>query len=106
VAGWVRGRPVVWALDITADGHVTVRQPTVLDGTAPAGADPNALVTVAGHLPVVLTGATTPTLQVGCSDGWRSLPEAPGTATALQDSASGLYAITGTGVQQHDPPRC
>jgi hypothetical protein len=106
VAGWVRGRPVVWAIEIAAEGQVTVRQPTVLDGTPPSGADPNAQVAVVGNAPVVLTGAAVPTLQVGCPDGWRSLAAPSGTATTLLGAASGLYAITGTGLHRLDPPRC
>jgi hypothetical protein len=106
VAGWVRGRPVVWAIEIAAEGQVTVRQPTVLDGTPPSGADPNAQVAVVGNAPVVLTGAAVPTLQVGCPDGWRSLAAPSGTATTLLGAASGLYAITGTGLHRLDPQRC
>ncbi len=106
VAGWVRGRPVVWALEIAADGQVTVRETTVLDGTAPEGADPNAQVAVIGEVPAVLTGAAEPAMQVGCPDGWRSLPAPPGAATVLQAAASGLYAITSSGLHRLDLSRC
>jgi len=106
VAGWVRGRPVVWALDLAADGAITPGQPSVLDGTPASSADPNALLTLVAGRPVVLTGAETPSLQLGCADGWRTLPAPAGTATVLQSAASGLYAITGDDLQRLDPPRC
>ncbi len=106
VAGWVRGRPGVWALGVAEDGKLTVGQPTVLEGAPPSGPDPEALLTLVAGRPVVLTGAATPTLQLGCSDGWRTLDAPPGKATALKATASGLYAVTSDGVQRLDPPRC
>ncbi len=106
VAGWVRGRPVAWGIDIAIDGSITPRQPTVLDGTPPSGADPNALVVLIADRPVVLTGAAAPSLQLGCPDGWRALPAPPGTASVLQAATAGLYAITGDGLQRLDLPRC
>ena len=106
VAGWVRGRPMVWALDLAADGAITPGQPSVLDGTPASSADPNAMLTLVAGRPVVLTGAETPSLQLGCADGWRTLPAPAGTATVLQSAASGLYAITSDDLQRLDPPRC
>jgi hypothetical protein len=106
VAGWVRGRPVVWGIDIATDGSITPRQPTVLVGTPPSGADPTALVDLVADRPVVLTGAGEPSLQLGCPDGWRALPAPSGTATVLQAATAGLYAITGDGLQRLEPPRC
>ena len=106
VAGWVRGRPVVWAVGVAADGAITPREPTVLAGTSLSGADPNALLTLVAGRPVVLTGAVAPSLQLRCPNGWRTLAAPAGTATVLQSAASGLYAITTAGVQRLDPPRC
>jgi hypothetical protein len=106
VAGWVRGRPVVWGIDITIDGTITPRQPTILVGTSPSGADPNALVVLVADRAAVLTGAAAPSLQLGCPDGWHALPAPAGTATVLQAAAAGLYAITGDGLQRLDLPRC
>ncbi|HEY3339678.1 MAG TPA: hypothetical protein VGK18_14330 [Propionicimonas sp.] len=106
VAGWVRGRPVVWAVGVAEDGKITVGPPTVLEGTPASGADPEALLTLVAGRPVVLTGAAAPTLQLGCPDAWRSLAAPPGKATALTAAASGLYAITSDGVQRLDPPHC
>ena len=106
VAGWVRGRPIVWAVGVAADGAITPREPTVLAGTSLSGADPNALLTLVAGRPVVLTGAVAPSLQLRCPNGWRTLAAPAGTATVLQSAASGLYAITTAGVQRLDPPRC
>ena len=106
VTGWVRGRPVVWAVGIAAEGEVTVGQAAVLPGTPAPGVDPEALITLVAGRPVVLTGAAAPTLQLGCPDGWRSLAAPTGTATVLHAAAGGLYAITGDGLQRLDPPRC
>jgi hypothetical protein len=106
VAGWVRGRPVVWGIDIATDGSITPRQPTVLVGTPPSGADPNALVVLVADRPVVLTGAGAPGLQLGCPDGWHALPAPTGTATVLHAATAGLYAVTGDGLQRLEPPRC
>ena len=106
VAGWVRGRPVVWGIDIGIDGSITPRQPTVLFGTPPSGADPIALVDLVADRPVVLTGAGEASLQLGCPDGWHALPAPTGTATVLQAATAGLYAITVDGLQRLEPPRC
>jgi hypothetical protein len=106
VAGWVRGRPVVWGIDIGIDGSITPRQPTVLFGTPPSGADPIALVDLVADRPVVLTGAGEASLQLGCPDGWHALPAPTGTATVLQTATAGLYAITVDGLQRLEPPRC
>ena len=106
VAGWVRGRPVVWAIDIAIGGSITPRQPTVLVGTPPSGADPNALIALVADRPVLLTGAGAPSLQLGCPDGWRVLPAPTGTAAVLHAATAGLYAITGDGLQRLEPPRC
>ena len=106
VAGWVRGRPVVWGIDIGIDGSITPRQPTVLVGTPPSGADPIALVDLVADRPVVLTGAGEASLQLGCPDGWHALPAPTGTATVLQTATAGLYAITVDGLQRLEPPRC
>jgi hypothetical protein len=97
---------VVWGIDIAVDGSITPRQPTVLAGTPPSGADPNALVTLVAGRPVVLTGAGAPSLHLGCPDGWHALSAPTGTATVLQATSAGLYAITGDGLQRLDPPRC
>ena len=106
VAGWVRGRPVVWGIDIGIDGSITPRQPTILVGTPPSGADPIALVDLVADRPVVLTGAGEASLQLGCPDGWHALPAPTGTATVLQTATAGLYAITVDGLQRLEPPRC
>ena len=106
VAGWVRGRPVVWGIDIGIDGSITPRQPTILVGTPPSGADPIALVDLVADRPVVLTGAGEASLQLGCPDGWHALPAPTGTATVLQSATAGLYAITVDGLQRLEPPRC
>lgn len=106
VAGWVRGSPVVWGVDIAIDGSITARRPTVLVGTPPSGADPNALVDLVADRPVVLTGAAAPSLQLGCPDGWHTLAAPTGTATVLQAATTGLYAVTGDGLQRLEPPRC
>ena len=106
VAGWVRGRPVVWGIDIGIDGSITPRQPTVLFGTPPSGADPIALVELVADRPVVLTGADEASLQLGCPDGWHALPAPTGTAIVLRAATAGLYAITVDGLQRLEPPRC
>jgi hypothetical protein len=106
VAGWVRGRPVVWGVDIAVDGSITPGQPVVLPGTPPSGTDPNALLTLVSGRPAVVTGAGAPSLELGCPDGWHALPAPTGTATVLQAAPAGLYAITGEGLQRLDLPRC
>ena len=106
VAGWVRGRPVVWPVEVAVDGRITIQQPTLLAGTPPSDADPTALVTLVAGRPVVLTGAGTPALQLGCPDDWRTLTAPTGTATVLRAAASGLYAITSDGLQRLEPPHC
>ncbi|MGV8908665.1 MAG: hypothetical protein ACOH1Y_06745 [Propionicimonas sp.] len=106
VAGWVRGRPAVWAVSIGTDGAITVQPPSVLPGAPPTGADPMALVTLVGGRPVVATGAAEPATHLGCPDGWRALSPPTGTVTVLQSAPSGLYVIAGDIVERLDPPRC
>lgn len=105
-AGWVRGRPVVWTVQIGSDGSVGEPVAAVLPGTPPPGRDPVALVTLAAGLPVVSTGAAEAELRIGCPGGWRALAPPAGHVSALEGDAAGLYVITEDRVERTDSPRC
>ncbi|MCC6498263.1 MAG: hypothetical protein IT193_18600 [Propionibacteriaceae bacterium] len=106
VAGWVRGRPIVWTVPIGAGGTAGEPVAALLPGTPPSGRDPVALVTLAAGRPVVSTGAATAGLQLGCPGGWRALAPPAGQVSALEGGAAGLYLITGDRVERTDSPGC
>lgn len=105
VSGWVRGRPIAWPVTI-GPGSIEVGAATVLPGEPAEANDPVALVTLAAGRPAVLTGGATPTLQLGCPDGWRSLAAPPGTATAVAATPDGLYAVAGDALWRVPLPTC
>lgn len=102
VAGWVRGHPVGWSLDV-ATGTPSLL--AVLPGEPPPGNDPHALVAVVSGVPVVATNAATPSVQLACPSGWRAFPS-PGQVSALAVAGDQLYAIADGSLTRLDAPSC
>jgi hypothetical protein len=102
VAGWVRGHPVGWSLDIAT---ATPTLMAVLPGDPPPGNDPAALIAVVSGRPVVATNAAAPSVQLDCPQGWRALPS-PGRVSALVAVGGQLYAIADGALTRLDAPAC
>ncbi len=92
VAGWVRGSPVAWQLDLAGDTSV----PAVLPGAGGSPTDPLAVLTVAADVPVVATNGEPAVLAWRCADEWRTGPVPAGRTTVLTAIGNRLYAITQT----------
>lgn len=109
-AGWVRGHPIVWPVTLSPGGQLETGTPVVLPGEPAVGADPIALVTIVGDHPVVLTNAASPTLQLGCPDGWRALAAPSGRASGLVSAGDSVYSLFGNEeiaqISRLDAPRC
>lgn len=102
VAGWVRGHPVGWSVDVSTG---TPSLLAVLPGDPAPGNDPRALIAVVSGMPVVATDAATPSVQLGCPGGWRALPS-PGQVSALAAAGGRLYAIVDGSLTSLDAPTC
>jgi len=102
LAGWVRGHPVAWRLDPSSGAAELL---ATLPGDPTAGNDPRALVAVVDGVPVVATNAATPSIQLGCPSGWRSLAS-PGPVSALAASGASVYAIAAGVLNRLDAPSC
>lgn len=102
-AGWVRGRPLAWPVAVPS---ATAGEAVVLPGEAPAGTDAAALVTIVAGRPLVLTNAATPTAQVGCPDGWRTLASPTRPVTALAAAGDGVYAVADGRLWRLAVPSC
>ncbi|MBA3020483.1 hypothetical protein [Propionicimonas sp.] len=105
VAGWVRGHPVVWEVQLHPGGQPQAGLRVVLPGEPPDGADPLALIALVDGRPVVATNSATGGVHIGCATGWRQLPS-PGRITALAATTRALYAISGDGLWLLDSPGC
>jgi hypothetical protein len=106
MAGWARGRALVWPLSLTADGAASAGAPATLAGDPPADGDPAAVVTLVDGHPAVFTNAASPTLQLGCADGWRSLAAPTPAVTAALATADRLYAVAGGALWVLPAPHC
>ena len=105
-AGWVRGHALAWPVTIAADGTLRPGTPSVLAGEPDSGTDPVALVALVGGHPAVLANASARSLQLGCPDGWHTLPAPPGVATAMTAAPDALYAVAGTSLWRLPAPAC
>lgn len=91
VAGWVRGRPVVWEVDLVA----STSQATVLEGSGGSATDPVAVLGLVGEEPVVFTNADQPLVTWRCGGQWRTAPAPGGRASAVAAVAGRVYVVAG-----------
>lgn len=104
-AGWAHGSPVAW--QVLPDG--TARA-SVLDGAAPGGGDPVALVALTPAGALVAPNSSTETLFLRCHEAWRSVQAPAAPVLLLRATATGLYSITGDDTSRTlwrtELPRC
>jgi len=91
VVGWA-GRPMAWRVGLDA---ASVQILPALDGAAPTGADPVAVVTLVNGRPVVLTNAASPYGAVLCGARWTRFPT-PTSVTAAVGLGHDAYLIAGS----------
>jgi hypothetical protein len=91
-AGWVRGSPVVWQVDLAAGSS----RGNVLPGGGGKATDPLALVALAGDVPVVVADTDPPVTARLCEGQWRTAPAPPGRTTALAAVGDRVYAVAAT----------
>ncbi len=101
-AGWVRGHPLAWPLRVAP---AAAGDATVLPGDPPAG-DAAAVLALAAGRPVVFTNAAAPTVQLGCPDGWRTLPAPAAPVSAAVVAGGGLFAVSGDALWRLAVPTC
>ena len=90
-AGWARGRPVAWQLDLAAGAA----RAFLLEGEGGSATDPLAVVALVDGIPAVLPDARERLVAWRCGEGWRTAAGPPGRVAAAIGRGDRLYVVVG-----------